>query len=305
MRALVLGASGFLGRWIARVLAEEGAELFVAARDPLALSAVQRTYDFAGEAHPLDLDDVAGLLAHARPDVIFNAVGYGVARAEREEAEARRVNADFVERLARAVTPEQVLIHAGSALEYGVIGGDLNEASTPAPTTLYGRTKLEGTERLRAIAADRGLRALTARLFTIYGPGEHEGRLLPTLLAAAESDQPLDFTAGEQRRDFTYVEEAARASIALARTDGVRPGDVVNVATGRLTSVREFIESAVRVLSIPSGRVRLGALPARPEEMSHDDVSISYLRALIGWTPELTPEEGIRRTVRFHQSGRS
>lgn len=307
VRALVLGASGFLGRWIARLLSEEGADLFVAARDEEALAAAQRALGFGGRADTVDATDPASvqrLLDVVRPAITFNAVGYGVDRSERSDEPALRINADFVEDLGRRLISRQrgewtgqTLVHVGSALEYGEIGGDMNEASVCRPTTLYGRTKLAGTERLRALAEREGLRCVTARLFTLYGPGEHPGRLLPTLLQAARGEEPLDFTAGSQRRDFTYVEEAARALLALGVADGVRPGEVVNVATGRLYSVRAFIEAAMSVLEIPSERVRFGALPTRPEEMAHDDVTVERLRSLIGWTPNIDPVVGIQRAA--------
>ena len=77
------------------------------------------------------------------------------------------------------------MIHVGSALEYGTARGNLNELTAPSPTTLYGRSKLAGTLRVCRAARRRGFRAVTARLFTVYGPGEQPGRLLPSLMAAA------------------------------------------------------------------------------------------------------------------------
>jgi nucleoside-diphosphate-sugar epimerase len=286
-RALVLGASGFIGGWIARLLHERGDEVLGTSRAPSA---------------PLRFDaledDVGELLTRTRPKLIFNAIGYGVDPGERDDTLAVRINADFVERLAGRLAPGQTLIHLGSALEYGKIEGDLVEWSSPHPTTLYGMTKLQGTERLRRIAQRSGMRAMTARLFTVYGPGEHPSRLLPTLLAARSSTAALDFTAGTQRRDFTYVEDAARALLLLAASD-FSPGEIVNVATGRLLSVRAFIEAAIQVLRLPPERIRLGVLPQRPEEMCHDPVSIDRMRSLISWVPASTPELGVRRTVEF------
>ncbi|NIP76477.1 MAG: NAD-dependent epimerase/dehydratase family protein, partial [Xanthomonadales bacterium] len=73
------------------------------------------------------------------------------------------------------------------------------EDSVPNPTTLYGRSKLAGTLQFRRACQRTGLRGLTARLFTVYGPGEHPGRLLPSLIEAAETDEPLELTAGLQK----------------------------------------------------------------------------------------------------------
>ncbi|NIQ31823.1 MAG: NAD-dependent epimerase/dehydratase family protein [Acidobacteria bacterium] len=196
----------------------------------------------------------------------------------------------------------QEIVHVGSALEYGDIKGDLAEHSAPNPTTLYGRSKLAGTLQLRRACQRLGLRGLTARLFTVYGPGEHPGRLLPSLIAAAESGGPLELTSGLQRRDFTYVEDVADGllRLGLART---APGDVVNLATGKLSTVREFVQVGAGVLSISDAQLRFGALPGRPEEMAHDAVRTTHLEALTSWTPPTSIADGIRMTAEHRKRG--
>lgn len=312
VRALVLGATGFVGRHVARALFDAGASLTSTGRDGAALGAIASAYGLGGERIVLDATspgELERVIARVAPGIVFNAIGYGVDRRERDEALAARINGELVPSLAAIVDRHRdrswahvALVHIGSALEYGDIGGDLVESSDPRPTTLYGRTKLEGTLGLRAYAERAGLPALTARLFTVYGPGEHPGRLLPSLLAV--KDTPLDLTSGTQKRDFTYVGDVAAALLAIGKSDAI-PGEVVNVATGRLETVRAFVETAMAVLSIPPHLVRFGALPQRAEEMTHDPVRIDRLRQLTGRAPVMTPTEGIRATVSSPSIGAS
>jgi len=313
VRCLVLGAGGFIGRWVARGLAQAGAEPVLAVRDPGAAKAICARWAIRGRIVPTDLADprqVVALLEDVRPAIVFNLAGYGVDRKEQDPRRAEALNADLpavlAESLARHPGPAWgglQLVHAGSALEYGAISGDLDEHSPPNPTTLYGRTKLAGTCAISDQAASGRLRAVTARLFTVYGPGEHPGRLLPTLIEAATGSAPIPLTAGTQRRDFTYVEEAAAGLMALGRVP-VSEEPVLNLATGRLTAVREFVETAANVLGIPPERLHFGACPPRPEEMEHEPVAVGRLRRLLGWTPGIPPEEGVRRTVEFLRAGR-
>jgi len=74
-------------------------------------------------------------------------------------------------------------------------------------------------------------------------------------------------------------------------------GTICNLATGRLTTVREFIEVAARATGLDSARLRFGVLPTRAEEMRHDPVNVSLLLRLSGWRPSTSVEEGITRTV--------
>jgi len=307
-RALVFGASGFIGRWVARRLADLGAELHLVVRPGSGCEKVFEEYSIHGKIITADLAEcgaAGAVISEVRPAVIFNLAGYGVDRAETDEAAARRINTELVEEIALASADLDaggdlgtVVVHAGSALEYGTIGGDLSEDSTPDPTTLYGATKLEGTRALARVCAETGLKGVTARLFTVYGPGEHAGRLLPSLIEAAAAKRPVELTAGLQKRDFTYVEDVAEGLARLALS-GAAPGQVVNLATGRLTTVRDFTERAAAVLGIPRANLLFGAVPTRAEEQDHAPVTVARLKGLTGWTPPTGIEEGVRRTAEF------
>ena len=137
------------------------------------------------------------------------------------------------------------------------------------------------------------------RGFTAYGPGEPAQRLLPSLISAAGSHGPLALTAGEQPRDFTYVQEVAEGLLRLGLVSQ-RAGPVINLATGKLTRVRGFIETAADVLGIDSDRLLFGAIPYRAEEMWHGPVDVTRLRDATGWTPGLEIRAGIRDTLEWH-----
>ena len=307
-RVAVVGAAGFIGRWVARALSQRGAELTLFVRDLDAAAAIFRQWGVRGDVRAVDLEAegaVAGAIAELRPAVVCNLAGYGVDRSERDERLAWRLNAGVPHELALAVAassderwPGQQLVHAGSALEYGTLRGSLDELRSGTPTTTYAQSKLAGTLGMLVAARNHGARAACARLFTVYGPGEHEGRLLPSLLATARDPKPLPLTEGLQRRDFTYVEEVAEGLLRIGASE-VPPPHIVNLATGRLASVREFALTAARVLALTEALLRFGELPARPEEMRHGAVTTLRLQACTGWKPELSIEEGIRRTREF------
>ncbi|MDP9177003.1 MAG: NAD(P)-dependent oxidoreductase [Gemmatimonadota bacterium] len=308
-RVLVLGAAGFIGRWVARKLSEIGADLCLAVRDGAAAETVFSSYQVSGEIAVVDVErsrDVTELIARVKPCITFNLAGYGVDPAESDEQRSHRVNAELPEILARSAFPAgdaswkgHHVVHAGSALEYGLAEGRITERTVTLPTTAYGKSKLAGTLRLSRVRQELGTaRGLTARLFTVYGPGEHRGRLLPSLLETADTGASLALTSGLQQRDFTYVEDAAEGMLRLGAAGRVS-GDVVNLATGILTTVREFAEVAAKLLSIQPERLRFGALPTRGEEMQATAIDLSLLRDVTGWTPQTDIANGIRRTRDF------
>lgn len=308
-RVLVTGAAGFVGRHVVAGLRKEGATVFALVRPGPIPGWLTRD---AG-VRPITVDlRVTGLAAevvtHVKPAITFNLAGYGVDPTEQDTTAAERLNAGLPAELAAACVaasdltwPGQHLVHAGSALEYGTTSGSLEEDSVAAPTTLYGATKLAGTQAVRRAADDSLLRAVTARLFTVYGPGEHPGRLLPSLVRAARSGAPLELTDGQQRRDFTFVGEVAEGLLRLGRL-GAEASGIVNVASGTLTTVRAFVERAAAILGITDDQLHFGMVPTRRHEMAHDPVSITRLVALCGWRPGLSIEEGVRRTIAAGQS---
>ncbi len=274
-----------------------------------ALDVFQR-YDITGEIIELDLleqDAIDRLLEGVRPAIVFNLIGYGIDRSERDEKCAYQINAELVGKLCTAVAKyrdtswsRQNLVHVGSALEYGAIGGDLSEELIPNPTTTYGKSKLMGTQLISEYGDKLKLKAITARLFTVYGPGEHPGRLLPSLVSQASSGDELKLTAGNQQRDFTYVEDVVEGLIRLGTVDNI-PWSVLNLATGELHSVREFIKIAAVVLNIANDKLVFGALPTRNEEMEHDPVNIGRLRSILKWSPETNIHDGILKTMLFEK----
>jgi UDP-glucose 4-epimerase len=310
VKAVILGATGFIGRWVAHELSKSGAKLALPVRDSVGAKTLFDQYDIAGQVIELDILDrsrLRELFFDLRPSVTFNLAGYGIDRNENDPEMAFRVNSKLVEDLCHLVSsygnpdwPGMALVHAGTAMEYGAIGGDLSEDSVPRPTTLYGKSKLSGTNHVSQACKDRGLRGVTARLFSVYGPGEAPKRLLPTLIDSAEGSHPIRLTSGDQLRDFVYVEDVASGLLRLAATD-VCPS-TVNIASGKLTTVRSFVEIAAEHIGIEVRRLHFGAIPMRIDEMYHDPVKNSRLVNCTGWNPTISVSTGVEKTLEFDES---
>jgi nucleoside-diphosphate-sugar epimerase len=145
--------------------------------------------------------------------------------------------------------------------------------------------------------------SVVARAFTVFGLGERPGRLVPTLLAARAARERVPLSSGQQRRDFVYVEDAARALVELAEQDGATlrsgryPFDApcLNLASGALTPVREFVLAFAEVFGIARERLGFGDLPPLLAEMHHPPVPNDRLRDALGWSPAPDPRAGLAR----------
>jgi nucleoside-diphosphate-sugar epimerase len=120
---------------------------------------------------------------------------------------------------------------------------------------------------------------------------------------AIAAAKPLELTSGTQLRDFTYMEDVADGLLRLGLSQA-EPGWIVNLATGRLTTVRSFAETAAQILDTPMEHLKFGAIPTRAEEMRHNLVSVERFRRITGTVPFTGIAEGIRRTVRGDEPAR-
>ena len=160
---------------------------------------------------------------------------------------------------------------AGTCLEYGRAGERYEFIPPDAPlepTGGYAASKAAASVLFRAIAAEQKLQLSYLRLFSVYGPGQHEGNLWPMIRRAALAGEDLPLTPGEQVRDFIAVEQVVDQLLAAALDENVKPGVplVRNVGTGRPQTVRQFAEHWWRE-SRASGKLLFGKLPYRDDEV--------------------------------------
>lgn len=182
---------------------------------------------------------------------------------------------------------------AGTCAEYDwTTAGRCYESDTPIwPATLYGKCKDE--LRRRAGTLQAGLSLAWARLFFLYGPREHPARLVPSVANALLAGQPAETTAGDQERDFLYVEDAADALIQLLLSDVAGP---VNIGSGEPVAVRSVVETIADIVGRP-GLLRLGAKPMPTNEPLQLYADVARLRNEVGWRPRIGLRQGLADTV--------
>ena len=186
---------------------------------------------------------------------------------------------------------------AGTCAEYDwAVAGVCREGDTPArPHTTYGRCKLGLSRWAAAFGRARGVSVAWARLFFLYGPGEHPARLVPSVARALLAGEPAACTAGTQERDFLHADDAAAAPVALARGTAVGP---VNVGSGEGVAVRDVVAAVAAACGRPD-LVRYGARPLPPLDPPRLVADVSRLRGAVGWRPRVGLADGLAATVEW------
>lgn len=162
-------------------------------------------------------------------------------------------------------------IVAGSCFEYGQTSTNYSEIPTSAPlnpANSYAASKAAASIVLKQWAVEHDLSLEILRVFHVYGDGEPENRLWPSLRRAATAGQDFQMTKGEQVRDFIYVKDVASAFLQRA-TEGYLHDEkriIYNLGSGKPISIREFAEYWWHTFAA-NGRLLLGSIPYRPLEV--------------------------------------
>jgi nucleoside-diphosphate-sugar epimerase len=284
-RALVTGASGFVGRAAVGALADAGYEVHAASRSG------REEADW----HTVDLLDPAAavqLMLDVRPSHLLHLAWttehgrYWEDPANPEWVAATRL---LLEAFGEAGGSRFVL--AGSCAQYEWGGSEpLSETDTPRrPATAYGRAKQDASELVEA----SGLSTATALLFFPYGPYERPERLVPSVARRLLAGEEAPTSSGTQVRDFIHVSDCGGALAALLDSDVTGP---VNVGSGEGTSVAEVAEALARIVGRPE-LLRLSALPGG--DRTSVVAAVRRLRDEVGFRPRLSLEQGLRDAVEW------
>jgi nucleoside-diphosphate-sugar epimerase len=297
MRAAVTGAAGFVGAALVHRLLEHGHDVAAVVRPGARLSRLARVLDHV-ELVEADFEapaDAAAAVAATRPDVCFHLAAAGAVVRDPDPRRVAVVNALAPLELALALGAAGCarLVTAGSSSEYGSLDGAMSEDRAPLPGDVYGAAKLAGGLLARAAG---GIETCHVRLFSVYGPGEDERRLVPSVARALLERRPVDLTPGEQVRDFVYVDDVA-AALEAAAVEARAAGEVVNAGTGRQTRVRELCLLLARLAGAETDLLRFGARPYVPGERFSWRAGVDHAAAVLGWRAGTPLEDGLRLTL--------
>ncbi|HYV56487.1 MAG TPA: NAD-dependent epimerase/dehydratase family protein, partial [Candidatus Nitrosopolaris sp.] len=192
-------------------------------------------------------------------------------------------------------------VNTGSSSEYGFKDHAPAETEALEPNSYYAVTKSSATLFCRYTAQSRQLRLPTLRLYSIYGPWEEPGRLLPTLVSCGLDGALPPLADPDTARDYVHVDDTVEAYLlAVSRADQP-PGGIYNVGSGVQTSLRELVEVARRALAL---RVEpaWGAMPGRSWDTNVWIADNRRAAEVLGWRPKLTIEEGFGRLLAWFRS---
>ncbi len=292
-RVLLTGATGFIGRHAVAPLVAAGHELHAVTTRGDAPGADGVTW------HRADLLESAEVVAEVEPELLVHLAWYvEPGRFWTSPANVRWVEASLAVLRAFADAGGRRAVLAGTSAEYDwdAVGERCHEDATPLrPATLYGAAKHALHSVAERYAEQAGFELAWGRIFFLYGPGEPDGRLVPSVGRALLAGEPVPTTSGEQVRDFMHVEDVAAAFAALLDSEVV---GAVNVASGQPVAVREVVDELAAGAGKPD-LLRPGALPDREGDPPRLVADVTRLRDEVGFAPRIGLAEGLQGTLEW------
>lgn len=298
MNILLTGASGFIGRNLAQLLVDKQYSVVSIGRNAANIAGIKDVI-----LPTLDFHEIDNVLSEHKVDVIFHLAAAGVKPQDRNDIEVMRVNAflpGIITNLAAKYKVKAVVI-AGTSSEYKATTSNkkLSESSELETEKLYGASKAAGSILALSQGTIHALPVAVVRMFNVFGPGEAEHRLLPSLIDSLNHNKEVKLSLGTQVRDFVYIDDvcAGLLSVMNALLDSASSRGVFNLSTGIGHSVADFALTAARLIDADEKLLKFGALPFRPDDAPYVVGDFAALNNMCGWKAEFTMKDGIAAAI--------
>lgn len=297
-KILITGAGGFIGRHLITALSNFSAKLY-------SLDFKEISYPFTGTEYVGKLEDISFLkssIEDIKPDIVFHLA----AKKDRvysindffQSIETNLIGSlNLFSVLNEFASPESIVV-LGTAEEYGRGEAPFNENMREAPVSSYSFSKTCLTHLCQVLHDLYALPFVILRPTVAYGPFQNEEMFLPALINSLLRGNEFKMTAGEQTRDFVYVDDLVDAMISATESKRAL-GEVINVGSASPVTIKEL---ALRVQTIigKEGLLGFGKQDYRKGEIMNYSVENNKAVDLIDWSPNTSLDDGLKKTIDYY-----
>jgi UDP-glucose 4-epimerase len=301
MSILVTGGAGFIGSHITDALLERGRDVWIV--DDMSTG---KEENIAGKARFVEMDiseaGLADLFGSAGPEVVFHcAAQIDVRKSLTDPLRDAKSNVlgtiNLLEACRKWKTRKVIFSSSG-----GTIYGNADTAATEdfpvRPVSPYAVSKLSSEYYLECYRQWHQLDYTVLRYANVFGPRQNPAGEAGVVAIFSDcllrGRRPVLYGFGNMIRDYLYVSDAVRANLAAMERGS---GQILNIGTGRPTTVRELFDAIASILGY-DGEPTLE--PARKGELESIFLSCAKAREVLGWEPEVSLEEGLKMTTSWY-----
>ena len=290
---LIIGGAGFIGSHLSEALLKQSNRVVVIDTMP---------FEFTGvKAYKIDIRDykkIGGVFKKERPDVVFHLAGAINLRREITDPLFLK-DVDFLSRtkiildVCKKYNVKKIIfISSGGAIYENAQKIPTAEGYEAHPASLYGLANLLTEKYIVLYCQRHGVGFSIPRLSNAYGPRQWQSGFIPSVIAKLlKKEKPVMYGAGNQTRDFVYIDDAIEALILLAQKG---KNSIYNVGSGKETSLKEVLGLIKKYLGSKS---KLSYENARGPETQRSALDIKKIKKELGWIPKTSMEQGVAKTI--------
>lgn len=299
---VITGGGGFIGSNLTRKLLALGYQTHILVHNK---SNLWRLNDVKNEIllHSVDIRDkkIVDLMKKISPFAVFHLATYSSYRNQMDVREMADVafNGTLNLLMATKDIPYKIFVNTGSSSEYGFKDKPMKENDLLEPISFYAATKAGQTHLCNVFSSQYGKSITTIRPFSVYGPYEQKDRFIPTIIRSLISGKPIKLTAGEQRRDFIYIDDLIEVYTKTLEYTEDLVGKILNAGTGIEYTNDQVVDALFKVTG-KTVLIEKGKFPKRIWDTPHWVADITQAKRLINWEPKFSIEKGLLATYNWN-----
>jgi len=187
-------------------------------------------------------------------------------------------------------------LYASTGKVYGkIVSLPISEDHPTNPQNTLGKSKLI-TEKLIDFYNDNQKEFVIFRIFNVYGSGQRENFLIPTILKQLEKGKKLVLGDIETKRDYVYIGDLVSAFVLSIERKGEPGVSIYNICTNKGSSAKEIVKIIGKIKGF---EIKLNSNPSlyRPDEMKNEYGSYEKAKRVLGWKPKISLRVGLERLI--------
>jgi len=314
---LVTGATGFIGYHLTKKLLVQNCNVVEVGRDFKLINELEANSHLIKVKGDLIKNDfLVNLFSKYRIDILFHLAAKVHDRLEKDVKQYRLINVNLTEKLAELALKNNVekLIFFSTVSVYGdTEGRTIDETEICAPSTTYGKTKLEAETLLIKSWQKCGLPVTILRLASVYGRYDHGNMKLLANIARKHLSAMVG--KGKNRKTMIYVDDVIQAAILAAIRDEA-VGDVFNIGEN-FCSFCEILDTIEKMLDVSTLRFKIPLALGKVIEKQNINLTLSKLirtigsdncyssdkaKKILGFKPLYNLEQGLQESVEWYKN---
>lgn len=296
-KAIVTGANGFVGSNVCKELCKQGVQVYAVVKDTD--ENISNIENLELKIVYCDLDNIEklfDLISDRDVDVFYHFAWVGSAGPLRCDENVQLQNALWTARALRTADKMgcKKFVNAGSIAEKEVYSAVYTQESTPSLPYIYGAGKLIAHTICKPIANSLNIDLCWAVITNTYGVGELSPRLVNSSIRKIIAGEPLQFTSGTQNYDFIYIDDAAKAFVAIGEYG--KANKEYTIGSGNARPLKEFLLEMHQAIA-PQSEIIFGDVPFTGVNMPLDAFDTSDIEEDCGFKPQISFAEGTKLTM--------